>query len=112
MSNPDILDRDHLARYTLGDAALEAEVLDLFIGQMPTTLSLLRGSQSPRDWVCAAHSIKGAARTVGAWKLAQVAELAEQRAESAAQWEELADVIGASVDEVRRHIAALELAEA
>lgn len=110
MSSHEVLDRDHLARYTLGDAALELEVLHLFLGQMPRSLGSLRHSQSPKDWLQAAHSIKGAARAVGAWKLAHAAEVAELQANSKAQWNSLADAVSAAIDEVQSKIASSEQA--
>lgn len=112
MSTNDILDRDHLARYTLGDAELEREVLQLFIGQMPQTLGHLRSSQSPKDWLQAAHSIKGAARAVGAWKLARAAETAEENAEFEAQWCELADAVANAIDEVSAKINFADMVDA
>ena len=104
MADQQILDRDHLARYTLGDAALEQEVLGLFIGQMPETVAMLRGSGSPRAWILAAHTIKGSARAVGAWRLADVAERAESHSECKDQWARLVDEIEGAVGEVRARI--------
>lgn len=72
------LDRSHLARYTLGDPALEREVLGLFVAQIPLTVESLKFAQSDKDWQMAAHSLKGSARAVGAWKLARLAQQAEK----------------------------------
>ena len=106
MSSHKILDRDHLARYTLGDAALEQEVLGLFIDQMPETVALLRKSQEAETWQRAAHTIKGSAKAVGAWKLAAAAERAEHHAQCSDDWERLAGDVEAAVAEVRLQIAA------
>ncbi|MFN3867563.1 MAG: hypothetical protein ACK4MF_00690, partial [Hyphomicrobiaceae bacterium] len=38
------IDHAHLARYTLGDQALEVEVLELFVGDAPRTLARLRAA--------------------------------------------------------------------
>ena len=100
-----ILDRDHLARYTLGDAGLEQEVLKLFIDQVPESLALLRDSRDPDAWLRAAHTIKGSARAVGAWRLADAAERAESRCGQVERWGDLANDIEAAVAEVRCHIA-------
>lgn len=100
-----ILDRDHLARYTLGDAALEQEVLNLFIDQMPETVALLRASRDAQAWQRAAHTIKGSAKAVGAWKLADVAERAERRAGESDDWDRLVNEIEAAVAAVRARIA-------
>lgn len=74
------IDLAHLRRYTLGDRRLELEILALFATQVPLTLATLRRAQSDRDWSNAAHSLKGSARAVGAWQLAELAECAERLA--------------------------------
>lgn len=71
------VDMTHLARYTLGDAALEREVLELFCTQSVSYLEQLRAATSQKDWRHAAHSLKGSARAVGAWRMARVAEYVE-----------------------------------
>ena len=38
------VDIKHLRRYTLGDQALEKEVLELFLGQLPETIASLSGA--------------------------------------------------------------------
>jgi HPt (histidine-containing phosphotransfer) domain-containing protein len=73
-----VVDLTHLRRYTLGDHKLEREVLDLFLAQLPATISALRAAASDQDWKMAAHSLKGSGRAVGAWSLANVAEQAER----------------------------------
>lgn len=99
-----ILDRDHLARYTQGDTGLEQEVLKLFIDQVPESLARLRDSRDPDAWLRAAHTIKGSARAVGAWRLADAAERAEDRCGQVEHWDDLADAIEVAVAEVHRHI--------
>jgi HPt (histidine-containing phosphotransfer) domain-containing protein len=71
------VDLTHLARYTLGDRALEREVLELFCTQSVLYLEQLRAALSDKAWKEAAHSLKGSARAVGAWRAAQAAERAE-----------------------------------
>lgn len=74
------VDLDHLARYTGGDRALNAEVLQLFIGQAGTLMDQLHTVLNARDdkgWRHITHSIKGAARGIGAFALADVAADAE-----------------------------------
>ena len=73
-----VLDRPHLARYTMGDAALEAEILELFVQQAPLTIGRLREAVDARQWREAAHTLKGSARAVGAWRLAAYAEACER----------------------------------
>ncbi len=76
------VDLVHLARYTLGDRAMEREVLGLYAGQYSQDIARLRAATSLEDWRRAAHTIKGSARGIGAWKLARVAEEVEQMTEA------------------------------
>lgn len=71
------LDRAHLARYTLGARALEREVLQLFCAQSKVYLAQLRAAASDKEWRDAAHSLRGSARAVGAWRAAAAAARAE-----------------------------------
>jgi HPt (histidine-containing phosphotransfer) domain-containing protein len=71
------IDFAHLSRYTLNDRALEAEILDLFVEQLPQSLTRLREARCLTEWRSAAHTIKGSARAVGALKLAEAAAAAE-----------------------------------
>jgi len=74
---PMIIDEDHLGRMTLGDRSLEREVLQIFARQ--TTLMLERISVAkPACAAAAAHTLKGSARGIGAWRVAQAAERLEQ----------------------------------
>ena len=72
------VDLKHLRRYTMGDAGLEKEVLELFLGQLPQTIAALSHAASDRDWRIAAHTLKGSGRAVGAWRIARLAEQAER----------------------------------
>lgn len=71
------IDLKHLRRYTLGDASLEREILDLFLNQLPNTIAALAGAVNQKEWKIAAHTLKGSGRAVGAWRLARIAEQAE-----------------------------------
>jgi HPt (histidine-containing phosphotransfer) domain-containing protein len=71
------LDREHLARYTLGDEALEREVLGLFEVDTPQRIEALRQARTDQEWKLAAHTLKGAGRALGAWRLANSAAAAE-----------------------------------
>ena len=71
------VDLVHLARQTFGDADLEREVLRLFVTQSKLYLSRLKGAENVQDWREAAHTIKGSARGIGAWQVAEAAESAE-----------------------------------
>ena len=76
-SKAEPIDLDHLHRYTLGDRSLEREILNLFLGQLSVTISVLKSAPSAKAWDMAAHTLKGSARAVGAWSLAALAEHAE-----------------------------------
>jgi HPt (histidine-containing phosphotransfer) domain-containing protein len=71
------VDLVHLSRYTLGERELEAEVLELFCTQATIYLERLRQAGSDKDWKDAAHSLKGSASAIGAWRAAASAERAE-----------------------------------
>jgi len=72
-----IVDHVHLARYTLGNTALEFEVLTLFADHTPEYISALKNAATDKEWRDAAHTLKGSARAVGAARVAAVAERAE-----------------------------------
>lgn len=75
------VDLTHLRRYTLGDKQLEIEILGLFAAELPKTLAALKDASTPKAWHVAAHTLKGSARAVGAWRLARAALAAEEQAE-------------------------------
>jgi len=71
------VDLVHLSRYTLGKCSLERVVLELFCTQSLVYLERLRDAQSDQDWRDAAHSLKGSASAIGAWRAAEAARCAE-----------------------------------
>jgi HPt (histidine-containing phosphotransfer) domain-containing protein len=73
-----VFDANHLATYTLGDAALEREVLAMFIDQAEAQSGLLAAAADERQWREAAHTLKGAARGIGAFRLGHTAERLEK----------------------------------
>ncbi|MCH9766152.1 MAG: Hpt domain-containing protein [Alphaproteobacteria bacterium] len=72
------LDHAHLSRYTLSDRSLELEILRLFLAQIPLTIESLKFASMDKDWVVAAHMLKGSARAVGLGELAELGLAAEQ----------------------------------
>ena len=76
MSAP-VLDRDHLVQYTGGDSALEAELFALLSGQIEACIARLKSATAETGWKDAAHTLKGAARGVGAMALGDACEKAE-----------------------------------
>ena len=103
------IDRVHLARYTLGNLALEIEVLGLFADQAPATLRTLAAARTDKAWRDAAHTLKGSARAVGAFRVAASAEAAERLAFSVSAGTRLAAVasIADALDEACLYIAGL-----
>jgi HPt (histidine-containing phosphotransfer) domain-containing protein len=73
------IDLVHLARMTLGDRGLEREVLALFDRQATILVARMREAE-PADVASVAHTLKGSARGVGAWRVAGAAEAVEQAA--------------------------------
>lgn len=72
------VDLVHLAKYTMGNRDLEHEVLRLFTKQSLIYLERLRNAADQRTWREAAHTLKGSARGIGAWQVAEVATALEQ----------------------------------
>jgi HPt (histidine-containing phosphotransfer) domain-containing protein len=91
-----ILDEEHLGRMTLGDRRLEREVLEIFVRHSATMLDLILdcAAEDRAAAAAAAHTMIGAARAVGAWRVAQAAEQIE-RAVDAAGGQELDAAIAA-----------------
>ena len=102
------IDTAHLSRMTLGERSLEREVLALFDRQADILLPRIRGGV-PAVAAVSAHTLKGSALGIGAFKVARAAEAVEraQRVQrdkaSAAAIETLAAVL----DEAKAEIARL-----
>ena len=74
------VDLGHLDRYTGGSKALNEEILRLFEGQCRELLAKMEsfaGTTDAKSWRDIAHTLKGAARGVGAFALADAAAEAE-----------------------------------
>ena len=71
------IDIEHLGRMTLGERELEREVLTLFAQQ--STDLLVRLEKLPREGASLAHTLKGSARGIGAFAVADAADRMEQR---------------------------------
>jgi HPt (histidine-containing phosphotransfer) domain-containing protein len=65
------IDIAHLRRMTLGDAALEREVLTIFSAQASRLVKAL--AMLPADALALAHTLKGSARAVGAFAVGDAA---------------------------------------
>ena len=69
------IDFEHLSRMTLGDPALECEVLSMFVSQSARLLDQL--APLPADAGNVAHKLKGSARAIGAFAVAEAASRLE-----------------------------------
>jgi HPt (histidine-containing phosphotransfer) domain-containing protein len=69
------IDTGHLAQMTLGDASLEREVLAMFSAQAAGLVGKL--ATLPSDALALAHTLKGSARAIGAFAVADAAAVLE-----------------------------------
>lgn len=67
-----VFDREHLVRYTMHSPELEREIINLFLGQLPSTVEMLRAAHSAESWKLATHTLKGSAAAVGARKINEI----------------------------------------
>jgi HPt (histidine-containing phosphotransfer) domain-containing protein len=70
------IDVAHLGRMTFGEKGLEAEVLRLFDRQAGMLLARMQAAP-PGTVASFAHTLKGSARGIGAWQVAEAAEAVE-----------------------------------
>ena len=77
---------------TLGDRRLEREVLELFVRQTTIMLNRIAGAE-PALAAAAAHTLKGSARGIGAWRVARAAELLEHAAGADGDADDMAEAI-------------------
>ena len=95
------VDLTHLSRYTLGNNALEHEVLELFRRQTRLYFDKMARAVDDDAWREAARVLKASARGVGAWQILQSAEDAEQlspgRSPAARE-----DILGILDDQIRQ----------
>ena len=102
----DAIDLPHLARMTFGERRLEAEVLALFDRQAVVLLAHMRDA-TPAAAAAFAHTLKGSASGVGAWRVAAAAEAVERHAAACAS-EGIAEAVtrlAAAIEEARVVIA-------
>jgi len=69
------IDDAHLGRMTLGDIALEHEVLAMFSAQAVGLIGRL--ATLPPEGMALAHTLKGSARAIGAFRVGDAAEALE-----------------------------------
>jgi HPt (histidine-containing phosphotransfer) domain-containing protein len=99
------IDMAHLGRMTLGDLSLEREVLAMFAGQSAGLVEALAGL--PANAATLAHTLKGSARAIGAYRVAEAAERLEAALRDDVDASEALLELGDSVAEARAAIDAL-----
>lgn len=100
----DVIDLDHLSRMTLGERSLEREVLELFGRQAEILLPrIAAGSQTLA--AAAAHTLKGSAMSIGAWRVARAAEAVELAGGTSLA--SAVEMLSGTIDEARSAIAGL-----
>jgi HPt (histidine-containing phosphotransfer) domain-containing protein len=105
----DIVDLEHLARQTMNDPELERQVVGMFFEQSALILRQVREAASPRQRSDAAHKLKGSAKAIGAWRVAEASSRVESLPVTAPDDHVLDAVAGlhATVAEARAAIAGL-----
>jgi HPt (histidine-containing phosphotransfer) domain-containing protein len=103
------IDLVHLARQSLGDSALETELLHLFAAQADQILAALRRCGEAQQSLDLAHRLKGSARAIGAGAVARAAESCEAAAKQGrlpdARLAELAQAIEQAQVAIQRLVA-------
>ncbi|WP_455873244.1 Hpt domain-containing protein [Rhizobium yanglingense] len=96
------IDLVHLAKQTMGDKALEVEVLKIFARQARACLQEV-SSGDAKKMQGAAHRLKGAASAVGAFQVSEAADMLENNCGDAA----CMAAVGAAVVEAENFILKL-----
>ena len=106
------IDLVHLARQTGGDQELERELLALFAQQCVRHLRAIHAAEDTQVKMDAAHTLKGAARAIGAWHVADAADAIEQHlaATDPRRAETAMDALALAAAEVRAVISRLDCA--
>jgi HPt (histidine-containing phosphotransfer) domain-containing protein len=105
------IDIVHLRVQCAGDAELERDLLDLFSQQCCRQLRAIHAAPDGAARRDAAHTLKGAARAIGAWQVAEAADRIEQLDDVAGLRGEAAlDALALAAAEARAAIETLRLA--
>jgi len=99
------IDFEHLKRMTLGDAGLEQEVLAMFSVQSAKLIATL--ATRPADAGALVHMLKGSARAIGAFGVADAAARLEASLASGANLSERRAELGDAVALARTAIEAI-----
>ncbi len=99
------IDIQHLRRMTLGEPNLEQEVLALFATQSRDIVKRLL--PIPEDAAELAHTLKGSARAIGAFRVADAAVAFEAALRNKRGMTEAVDALADTVEEARNAIEAM-----
>ncbi|MBR0793423.1 Hpt domain-containing protein [Bradyrhizobium manausense] len=99
------LDLDHLSRMTLGDAELEQEVLAMFAEQAVRLVAAM--AALPAETGALAHKLKGSARGIGAFAVADAAASLETAVRTGNNPPRALAALKEAVAEVRAAIATI-----
>jgi HPt (histidine-containing phosphotransfer) domain-containing protein len=73
-----LFDPAQLDAMTGGDSGLAAEVIEIFLSQLPLWQAGLSPDRPASDWADTAHTLKGASLSLGALRLAEACAEAER----------------------------------
>ena len=113
MPDSQVFDLDYLRRQTAGDQVLERDLVALFEAQCARLAPAVRQGGSSVQRADAAHTLKGSAKAIGAWRLASVADRLEtdlRNAEAGA--DSLIAILDETIEATRRALAKHERASA
>jgi HPt (histidine-containing phosphotransfer) domain-containing protein len=96
------IDLVHLTRQTMGDRALEQDVLALFIQQALSVRDKI-SSATAAERLRLAHTLKGSARSVGAFAIAECAAAIEEDPDG----RQLPKKLAVLIDQARDFVAAI-----
>jgi HPt (histidine-containing phosphotransfer) domain-containing protein len=98
------VDLAHLSRQTMGNRALEIEILQLFEAQSRQLMHLVLVGRTAEERRRAAHTMRGSARGIGAWRVARLAEAVEHAGLVPGQVHGLLAELESAVDEANLYI--------
>lgn len=97
-----IIDRVHLDRQTMGDAAIAREVLELFRIQAEDAAGRLDSSSAEQRRFLA-HGLRGSASGIGAFTVARAAAAVETHPDDGSRLGALSDAISAACAHIRTY---------
>jgi HPt (histidine-containing phosphotransfer) domain-containing protein len=101
-----VIDLAHLARMTLGEPALQRELLELFVLQSEILLARMQ-PETPKAVGTLAHTLCGSARGIGAWTVAGAAEAVERAAREGGSLVDAVARLSETVAEARKAVTEL-----